>query len=75
MAIFLHGDAHGPRSLAGCGPWSRKELDTAEATEHSPNAPSALTLAAVSAAPAALLCSRPAWKGRGARDCALSHLP
>ena len=30
----LPGESHGQRSLAGWGPWSRKEPDTAEATEH-----------------------------------------
>ena len=28
--IFLPGESHGQRSLAGYGPWGRKELDTAE---------------------------------------------
>ena len=29
---FLPGESHGQRSLVGCGPWGRKELDTTEAT-------------------------------------------
>ena len=28
--VFLSGRSHGPRSLAGCSPWGRKELDTTE---------------------------------------------
>ena len=28
--VFLPGKSHGPRSLAGYGPWGRKELDTTE---------------------------------------------
>ena len=28
--VFLSGEAHGQRSLAGCGPWGHKELDTTE---------------------------------------------
>ena len=35
---------------------------------------SVLTLPAVSVVPAVLLCARPAWKGQGSRDCAVSHL-
>ena len=27
---FLPGKFHGQRSLVGCGPWGRKELDTTE---------------------------------------------
>ena len=27
---FLPGESHGHRSLAGCNPWGRKELDTTE---------------------------------------------
>ena len=26
--VFLPGESHGQRSLAGCGPWGRKESDT-----------------------------------------------
>ena len=33
--VFLPGASHGQRSLAGFSPWDHKELDTAEATEHS----------------------------------------
>ena len=29
-AIFLPGESHGQRSLAGCSPWGRKESDTTE---------------------------------------------
>ena len=32
--VFLPGESHGLRSLAGCSPWRHKELDTTEATEH-----------------------------------------
>ena len=32
--VFLPGESHGQRSLAGCSPWGRKESDTAETTEH-----------------------------------------
>ena len=28
--VFLPGKFHGQRSLAGCGPWGRKESDTTE---------------------------------------------
>ena len=28
--ILLPGESHGQRSLAGCGPWGRKESDTTE---------------------------------------------
>ena len=28
--IFLPGESHGQRSLAGYSPWGRKELDTTE---------------------------------------------
>ena len=28
--IFLPGQSHGQRSLAGCSPWACKELDTTE---------------------------------------------
>ena len=28
--VFLPGEAHGQRSLAGCSPWGRKESDTTE---------------------------------------------
>ena len=28
--VFLPGKSHGQRSLAGCGPWSHKELDITE---------------------------------------------
>ena len=30
--VFLPGESHGQRSLAGCSPWGRKELDMAEVT-------------------------------------------
>ena len=33
---FLPGQSHGQRSLAGYSPWGRKELDTPEATQHTP---------------------------------------
>ena len=29
-AVFLPGESHEQRSLAGCSPWSRKESDTTE---------------------------------------------
>ena len=32
--VFLPGESHGQRSLAGYSPWGRKELDMIEATEH-----------------------------------------
>ena len=31
--VFLPGESHGQRSLAGCNPLGRKDLDTTEATE------------------------------------------
>ena len=30
--VFLPGESHGQRSLAGCSPWGRKEFYTTEAT-------------------------------------------
>ena len=30
--VFLPGESHGQRILEGYSPWSRKELDTTEAT-------------------------------------------
>ena len=30
--VFLPGESHGRRSLVGCSPWGRTELDTTEAT-------------------------------------------
>ena len=32
--VFLPGESHGQRGLAGCSPWGRRESDTAKATEH-----------------------------------------
>ena len=32
--VFLPGDSHGQRSLAGYHPWGHKKLDRTEATEH-----------------------------------------
>ena len=32
--VFLPGESHGQRSLAGYSPWGCKESDTTEATEH-----------------------------------------
>ena len=34
IPVFLPRESHGQRSLAGCGPWSHKDLNTTEATEH-----------------------------------------
>ena len=33
--VFLPGESHGQRSLAGCGPCGHTELDTTEAAKHS----------------------------------------
>ena len=33
-SIFSPGESHGWRSLAGYSPWSRKESDMTEVTEH-----------------------------------------
>ena len=33
--VFLPGESHGQRSLAGYSPWDHEELDTTEATQHS----------------------------------------
>ena len=30
----MPGESHGQRSLAGCSPWSYKELDMTEAAQH-----------------------------------------
>ena len=27
--VFLHGESHGPRSLAGCSPWDHKRVEQA----------------------------------------------
>ena len=35
--VFLPGESHGPRSLAGYSPWGGKELDTTEVTEYTHN--------------------------------------
>ena len=32
--VFLLGESHGQRSLAGCSPWGLKESDTTEETQH-----------------------------------------
>ena len=32
--VFLPGEVHGQRSLAGYSPWGCEELDVTEATEH-----------------------------------------
>ena len=32
--VFSPGEFHGQRSLAGCSPWGRTEVDTTEETEH-----------------------------------------
>ena len=32
--VFLPGESHGQRNLAGCTPWGQKESDTIEATQH-----------------------------------------
>ena len=32
--VFLSGEPHGQRSLAGYSPWGHTEWDTTEATEH-----------------------------------------
>ena len=32
--VFLPGEPHGQRSLAGHGPWGRREPDMTEVTEH-----------------------------------------
>ena len=33
-SIFLPGESHGQRSLAGCGPWGCRESDTTDVTKH-----------------------------------------
>ena len=36
IAVFLPGESHGQRSLAGCSPWGHKDSDTTEVTtQHS----------------------------------------
>ena len=32
--VFLHGEFHGQRNLAGYSPWGHKELDTTEQLTH-----------------------------------------
>ena len=36
--VFLPGESHGQRSLAGCSPWGHEESDTTEATERTHSA-------------------------------------
>ena len=43
--VFMPGESHGPRSLAGYSPWGRKESDTTERLTH--NAKSAPIINAV----------------------------
>ena len=35
--VFLPGESHGQRGLAGYGTWGRKELDVTLVTEHNPS--------------------------------------
>ena len=35
--VFLPGESHGQRSLAGYSPWGCKEWDTSEGMEHAPS--------------------------------------
>ena len=35
LPVFLPGESHGQRSLAGYSPWGHKELNTTEATSQS----------------------------------------
>ena len=37
LQLFLPGEPHGQRSLAGYSPWSCKESDTTEETYHTKN--------------------------------------
>ena len=32
LPVFLPGESHGQRNLAGCGPWGHKESDVTEVT-------------------------------------------
>ena len=32
--VVLPGESHGQRSLVGCSPWGRKELNMTETTDH-----------------------------------------
>ena len=34
IPVFMPGESHGQRSLAGYDPWGHKELDTTEETRH-----------------------------------------
>ena len=34
IPVFLPGESHGQKSLAGCNPWGCKESDMTEMTEH-----------------------------------------
>ena len=36
IPVFLPGESHGQRSLAGYSPWGHKELDTTERLTHTP---------------------------------------
>ena len=37
LQLFLPGESHGQRSLAGYSPWGRKELDMTEQLTHTPD--------------------------------------
>ena len=37
LQLFLLGESHGERSLAGYSPWGRKELDMTEQLTHTPD--------------------------------------
>ena len=37
--VLLSGKSHGQWSLAGCGPWGHKELDTSQHTHTDPRSP------------------------------------
>ena len=39
IPVFLPGESHGQRTLAGYGPWGGKELDTTERLTHTTQAP------------------------------------
>ena len=45
--VFLPRESYGQRSLVGCSPWGRKELDMTEVTSHICTAPGHSTMSFV----------------------------
>ena len=63
--VFLPGESHGQRNLAGYNPWGRKESDTTEWLTHTARAH---THTGVAFVVVVIICIYPAW-------CLFSELP